>query len=76
MRLVAVRPRNRCRASAKATIVPSTVAISVASRPIFRLFASAVQTSGAPHGFFHFSRVKPCQARLDLPESLNENTNV
>jgi hypothetical protein len=36
----------------------------------------AVQTSGAPHGFFQLSNVKPFQTRLDLPESLNEKTTV
>ena len=76
VRFVAVRPRNRCRASAKAIIVPRTVATSVARTPIFRLFARAGQTSGAPHGFFHLSRVKPFQEMFDLPESLNENANV
>ncbi len=76
VRLVAVRPRNRCRASAKAIIVPSTVAIRVASTPIFRLLPRAGQTSGPPHGFFHLSRVNPRQAMLDLPESLNEKTSV
>ena len=76
VRLVAVRPRNRCRASANATIVPSTVAMTVASSPIFRLFTSAGHTSGAPHGLAHFSVVKPRQLRLDLRESLNEKAKV
>ena len=76
MRLVVARPRNRCRARANATIVPSTVATRVASRPILRLLPRAGQTSGAPHGFFQLSSVKPCQAMLDLPESLKEKTSV
>ena len=53
-RLVADRPRNRCLASANATIVPSRVAATVASRPILRLFTSAPQTCGAPHGLVQF----------------------
>jgi hypothetical protein len=75
-RLVDARPRNRWRASANAIIVPRTVDARVASAPILRLLTRALQTSGAPHGLDHFSVVKPRQFRLDLPESLNENTNV
>ena len=76
VRLVVVRPRNRCRARANAIMVPSTVSARVASRPILRLLPRAGQTSGAPHGFCHFSSVKPFQAMLDLPESLKEKTSV
>jgi hypothetical protein len=52
------------------------VAIRVASRPIFRLLPRAGQTSGAPQGFFHLSRVNPRHAMLDLPELLNEKASV
>ena len=48
--VVAVRPRNRCRASAKATIVPRTVAMTVATRPIFSaLLDRASQRSEIAH---------------------------
>jgi hypothetical protein len=48
----------------------------VASKPIFIEFPSAVHTSGAPHGFFQLSKVKPFQIRLDFPESLKEKAKV
>jgi hypothetical protein len=57
-------------------MVPNIVEKIVASKPIFIEFPSAVQTSGAPHGFFQLSNVKPFQIRLDLPESLKEKANV
>jgi hypothetical protein len=48
----------------------------VARRPIFIEFPRALQTSGAPQGFFQLSKVKPFQIRLLFPESLNEKANV
>jgi hypothetical protein len=48
----------------------------VASNPIFIELPNAVQTSGAPHGFFQLSKVKPFHTKLDLPESLKEKTKV
>ncbi len=70
------RPLNAYRPIAKAIMVPRIVENVVASKPIFTEFPSAVQTSGAPHGFFQLFNVKPFQMRLDLPESLNENAKV
>ena len=57
-------------------MVPRIVEKIVANKPIFIEFPSAVQTSGAPHGFFQLSSVKPFQIRFDLPESLKEKANV
>ena len=48
----------------------------VANNPILIELPSAAHTSGAPHGFFQFSNVKPFHTRLDFPESLNENAKV
>jgi hypothetical protein len=56
--------------------VPSTVEIAVAVNPIRNELPSALQTSGAPQGFFHLSRVKPFQIKLVFLESLNEKTKV
>jgi hypothetical protein len=49
---------------------------SVARNPILIEFASALQTSGAPHGFCQLLSVKPFQTKLLFPESLNEKANV
>ena len=72
--LITVRPPNRCRASANATIVPRTVEITVEVTPMIRLFWTDWQTSGAPHGFDQFFSVNPFQMMLERPPSLNENT--
>jgi hypothetical protein len=48
----------------------------VAKKPIFIELPRAVHTSGAPHGFFQLSNVKPFQIRLDLPASLKEKAKV
>jgi hypothetical protein len=70
------RPLNLWRPIAKAIIVPKIVENIVASKPIFMELASAVQTSGAPQGFFQLSSVNPFQIKLLLPESLNEKAKV
>jgi hypothetical protein len=57
-------------------MVPKTVARTVEIIPIFRELATAVQTCGAPQGFFQLSRVKPCQIRLLFPASLKEKAKV
>jgi hypothetical protein len=57
-------------------MVPKIVEKIVANNPILMELPSAVHTSGAPHGFFQLSKVKPFQTKLDLPESLNEKTKV
>ena len=75
-RLVEDRPLNRCRTDANAIIDPMIVANSVARNPIWMLFQSDWQTSGAPQGFFQASRVNPRQTRLDRPASLNEKMTV
>ena len=49
--LPAARPRKRCLTSANASIVPMTVAMIVASRPILIEFPRAVQIPGGPQGF-------------------------
>ena len=55
-RLVGARPRNRCRASANATMVPRTVATSVASHADPQAERRATsQIPGAPHGSVHAS---------------------
>jgi hypothetical protein len=56
--------------------VPKTVEIAVAVNPIIKELPSALQTSGAPHGFFHLSNVKPRQIKFVFRESLNEKTKV
>ena len=71
-RFVAVRPRNRCRTRANAIIVPSTVAMIVASTPTLMLVTSASHTPGAPQGFCQCLSVgKPTgfQTMLDLAGS-------
>ncbi|CAB4716116.1 unannotated protein [freshwater metagenome] len=75
-RLELDRPLNWYRPIAKAIIVPRIVAKVVASKPIFMELPSALQTSGAPQGFFQLLRVKPFQIRLLFPESLKENAKV
>jgi hypothetical protein len=57
-------------------MVPRIVEKRVARNPILIELTSALQTSGAPHGFFQLSKVKPFQIKLLLPESLNEKANV
>jgi hypothetical protein len=52
------------------------VASIVEINPIFNELPSAIQISGAPHGFFQFFRVKPFQTKLLRPELLNENAKV
>ena len=75
-RLVVDRPRNRCRTSAKAISVPSSVAAAVPTAATTMELTTEPQTSGAPQGFSQLSRVKPCQTRLVRPALLNENTKV
>jgi hypothetical protein len=75
-RFVADLPLNLYLPKAKAMSVPSIVEIAVAVKPITKEFPSALQISGAPHGFFHLSKVKPFQIRLVFRESLNEKINV
>ena len=70
------RPLNLWRPIAKAIMVPRIVENSVARKPILIELARALQTSGAPQGFFQLSKVKPFQIRLLLPESLNEKAKV
>ena len=57
-------------------MVPRIVEKRVARKPILIEFPSAVQTSGAPHGFSQLSKVNPCQIKFRFPESLNENAMV
>jgi hypothetical protein len=75
-RLVVERPLNLYRPNAKAIRVPSTVEITVAVKPITNELPRALHMSGAPHGFFHLSRVNPFQIKFVFLESLKENTKV
>ena len=75
-RFVVERPLNLYLPNAKAINVPKTVATKVELKPIKNEFPSALQISGAPHGLLHFSKVKPFQIRLVLPESLKEKIKV
>ena len=75
-RLVVDRPANLYLPNAKAINVPRMVASIVEINPIFNELPSAIQISGAPHGFFQFFRVKPFQTKLLRPELLNENAKV
>ena len=58
--------------------VPSTVAMTVATRPITMLLPKASHTAppSTLQTFSHLSKVNPRQAMFDFSESLNENTNV
>jgi hypothetical protein len=56
--------------------VPSTVAMTVAARPMTTLVMNEPQTPCASHTLVQLSKVKPTQTMFDLTESLNENTNV
>jgi hypothetical protein len=75
-RFVVFLPLNLCLPIAKAIMVPKIVAKSVEMIPICNELATAVQTCGAPQGFFQLSKVKPFQTKLLLPASLNENAKV
>ena len=77
-RLIAERARKRYRTSAIAIIVPRTVAMTVATRPMMMLFVNAWQTAppSTLQTFSHLSSVNPRHEMFDLSESLNENTNV
>ena len=75
-RFVVERPLNLYLPNAKAISVPRTVATKVELKPIKNELPSALQISGAPHGLLHFSKVKPFQIRLVLPESLKEKIKV
>ena len=75
-KLVVDRPANLYLPKAKAINVPKIVAKIVEIKPIFNELPSAIQMSGAPHGFFQFFNVKPFQTKLLRPESLNENAKV
>ena len=55
-RLVAERPRNRCRPRANAISVPSAVEAIVATRPILRLSPSESHMPAALQGCSHASR--------------------
>ena len=69
-RLVVERPRNRYRTRAKEIIVPSSVAPSVATRPISMLVTNDEQTPGTPHRSVHASSENSFQLRLNLPLGL------
>jgi hypothetical protein len=75
-RFVVDLPLNLYLPKANAISVPSIVEIVVAVNPIIKELPRALHISGAPHGFFHLSKVKPFQIRLVFRESLNEKTNV
>lgn len=75
-KFVELRPRNLYLPSAKAIIVPRIVARRVDRKPILSELPSATQISGAPHGFFQLSSVKPCQLIFRFPASLKENAIV
>ena len=75
-RLVEVRPLNLYLPNANAIMVPNMVASNVEITPIFNELPTASQTCGAPHGFFQFSKVNPCQTRLLFPALLKEKANV
>ena len=74
-RFVEVRPLNLYLPNANAIMVPNMVASNVEITPIFNEFPTASQTCGAPHGFFQFSKVKPCQTKLLFPALLKEKAN-
>ncbi len=57
-RLVADRPRNRCRTSANATRVPSAVANTVARNPICRLFTTDAHIPASEQGSVQLLSVK------------------
>jgi hypothetical protein len=57
-------------------MVPRIVEKIVASSPIFIEFPRALQTSGAPQGFFQLFKVKPFHIKLLVPESLKEKAKV
>ena len=75
-KLVVDRPANLYLPNAKAIRVPSMVAKIVEIKPIFNELPSAIQMSGAPHGFFQFFNVNPFHTKLLRPESLKEKANV
>ena len=60
-RLVLDRPLKRYRPSAKAIIVPSTVAVNDAMRPIFSDSPRESQIPAAPHGLRQASRENAVQ---------------
>ena len=67
--LLAALPRKRWRTRAKASMVPSTVATTVAITPTWSEVTSASQTPGAPQGSFQCLSVGPAaefQTMLDL----------
>ena len=57
-------------------MVPSAVAMMVATTPMMMLLPNAPQTSWASHTFSHLSNVNPRQTIFDFSESLNEKMNV
>ncbi len=59
-RLVAARPRNRCRTRAKATSVPRMVANTVARKPICRLFTTEAHIPASAHGSVQLFQVNDC----------------
>ena len=66
--LIPDRPRNRCRTSANAIRVPSTVATTVARKPICTLRTTASHMSEVAHGCRQLSSVnslKSYDSRLD-----------
>jgi hypothetical protein len=69
---------ERYRTSAIAIIVPRTVAMTVATRPMMMLFVNAWQTAppSTLQTLSHLSSVNPRHEMFDFSESLNENTNV
>ena len=72
-RLVAARPRNRCRTSANATSVPSRVAPTVARNPICRLLTTAPHMPLGSQGSVQFASVNPSNSYDSrLAGSLND----
>src|ERR687898_187596 len=67
------RPRNRCRASASASRVPSTAEMTVAAEPTMRLALRPRRMSGRSQSRWYHWRVKPRQSTENF-ESLNEKT--
>lgn len=73
---MASRPKNRCRATAKAISVPSTRAMAVAPRPAFTETQSAARAPSFSQATDHQRKVSPDGGQLALRSGLKELTRT
>jgi hypothetical protein len=75
-KLMVLRPKNSWRCTAKATMVPSTSAITVAPRPTITELPSEAHMPSLFHASAHQRSVKPLGGKANVRDELNALTTT